>query len=96
MVHATCYMLPGSSMKREGMQQGAGRKRKKLKFDIMEDDWGATKTTPGAPMTIMEKEVDGGTTGVKGATNILLDQPEGAKAQPTDRVVRGAPLVSGE
>ena len=38
----------GSSVKRGGAQEGAGRKRKKLKYEIVEDDWGAeveAKTT---------------------------------------------------
>ena len=34
----------------EGAQEGVGRKRKKLKYEIVEDDWGEeveAKTTPG-------------------------------------------------
>ena len=39
----------GSSAKRPVTQQGAGRKRKKLKYSVVEDDWGCSKeekTTP--------------------------------------------------
>ena len=52
-------LVPGSSVKREGVEQGAGRRRKRLKFDIVEDDWGALKTTPG-PSTTMDDGGDGG------------------------------------
>ena len=48
-------VVPGSSLKREGKKQGAGRKMKRLKFDIVEDDWGATKTTPGALLSWREE-----------------------------------------
>ena len=47
---ARSTLTMGSSVKRGGAQEGAGRKRKKLKYEIVEDDWGeevGAKTTPG-------------------------------------------------
>ena len=38
---ARSTLTVGSSVKREGAPEGAGRKRKKLKYEIVEDDWGA-------------------------------------------------------
>ena len=80
-------LVPGSSVKREGVEQGAGRRRKRLKFDIVEDDWGALKTTPG-PATTMD---DGGSKSrCKGANTITVNQQEDMGAQPTLRLVSGA------
>ena len=42
-VSARKSMEQGSSVKRTGTTQGAGRRKKRLKYDIMEDDWGAEK-----------------------------------------------------
>ena len=45
---ARSTLTVGSSVKREGAPEGAGRKRKKLKYEIVEDNWGAeveAKTT---------------------------------------------------
>ena len=66
-------LVPGSSVKREGVEQGASRRRKRLKFDIVEDDWGALKTTP-VPLTTMD---DGGDKSRGMGTNtITVNQQE--------------------
>ena len=69
---ARSTLTVGSSIKRGGTQEGIGRKRKKLKYEIVEDDWGeeaGTKTTPGGAGEIVsslgatEREGAGGLEG---------------------------------
>ena len=69
---ARSTLTMGSSVKRGGAQEGVGRKRKKLKYEIVEDDWGESveaKTTPGgagdvkSSLGASEKEGAGGLKG---------------------------------
>ena len=41
--------LTGRSTKRDSMEQGGARRRKKLKYELLEEDWGAAKTTINEP-----------------------------------------------
>ena len=82
----------GSSVKREKNGQGAGgRKRRRLKYDVVEDDWGALKeektTSEGAGNEECGAEAEMGGE----AAPVQSDQPEGATTQPSDELARGAP-----
>ena len=86
-------MEVGSSVKREKNGQGAGvRKRRRLKYDVVEDDWGALKeektTSEGAKNELCGAEVDVGGE----AAPDQPEQPEGATAQPSDELGRRAAL----
>ena len=48
--------LHKGSSKRDAREQGGGKKRKKLKYDIVEDDWGARKTILEEHVTEENKE----------------------------------------
>ena len=44
-----------SSKKREGKQQGAGKRRKMLRYYILEDDWGNRKEGKMTPKGVEEE-----------------------------------------
>ena len=98
-------LAQGKTAKRSEEQQGAGRRRKRFKYDIVEDDWGGSregKTTKSGAITELEgsRNIDGkgvmeeqevlvGAVSTEGAEHL---QSEGATELLTDRVSNRAPL----
>ena len=81
---------------RVGREQDGGRRRRKLRYDLVEDDWGQVKTTQNGEKKDMEPEENGskdesrwkqsnmseGATDPHGMGAISHPKPEAANAQP--------------
>ena len=86
-------LAQGKTAKRSEEQQGAGRRRKRFKYDIVEDDWGGSregKTTKSGAITELEVVLVGAVS-TEGAEHL---QSEGATELLTDRVSDRAPLAT--
>ena len=90
---ARTAMKHGSSAKRPGIQQGAGRRKKRLKYSVVEDDWGCSKEEKTTPIENPEAPVgskdvrDGSDKPGSQLVGVGAGHPqsEGATDQPPDK-----------
>ena len=73
-----------SSIKRNGAKQGAGRRRKRLKYDIVEDDWGAVKTSKTTSEEAKGAVEDTGAGGLEVSGAVPKGAAPGRGDQPKD------------